>query len=54
MVLDGAINVAAFLAYTKQFLVPTLQPGDGVMLHNLSSHLGSVENHRELMMADPR
>ena len=36
--LDGAINGAAFLAYTKQFLVPTLEPGDIVVLDNLSSH----------------
>jgi transposase len=28
----------AFLAYTEQFLVPTLRPGDIVVLDNLSSH----------------
>ncbi len=38
MVLDGAINGAAFLAYTEQFLVPVLKPGDVVVLDNLSSH----------------
>jgi transposase len=37
-VLDGAINGPAFLAYTEQFLVPTLRPGDIVVLDNLSSH----------------
>jgi transposase len=38
LVLDGAINGTAFLAYTEQFLVPTLKPGDVVVLDNLSSH----------------
>jgi transposase len=38
LVLDGAINGAAFLAYTEQFLVPVLKPGDIVVLDNLSSH----------------
>ena len=28
MVLDGAMNGKAFLAYVRQVLVPTLQPGD--------------------------
>jgi hypothetical protein len=27
-----------FLAYVRQFLCPTLQPGDTVILDNLSSH----------------
>ena len=38
LVLDGAMNGAAFLAYVEQFLVPTLSPGDVVVLDNLSSH----------------
>jgi transposase len=38
MVLDGAMNGKAFLAYVQQVLVPTLQPGDLVVLDNLSSH----------------
>lgn len=38
LVLDGAIDGAAFLAYTEQFLVPVLTPGDIVVLDNLSSH----------------
>ena len=29
LVLDGAINGEVFLAYVKQFLVPTLRPGPG-------------------------
>jgi transposase len=38
MVLDGAMNGKAFLAYVCQVLVPTLQPGDVVVMDNLSSH----------------
>ena len=38
LVLDGAMNGAAFLAYVEQFLVPTLSPDDVVVLDNLSSH----------------
>ncbi len=38
MVLDGAIDGAAFLAYVQQFLVPTLVAGDIVVVDNLSSH----------------
>lgn len=49
LVLDGAINGAAFLAYTEQFLVPTLQPGDVVVLDNLSSH--KVSGVREAIEA---
>jgi transposase len=38
MVLDGAMNGKAFLAYVQQVLAPTLQSGDLVVLDNLSSH----------------
>jgi transposase len=38
MVVDGAINGDLFLAYVKQVLVPTLKPGDIVVMDNLSSH----------------
>lgn len=38
MVLDGAMNGKAFLAYVQQVLVPTLQPDDLVVMDNLSSH----------------
>jgi transposase len=38
LVLDGAINGAAFLAYIEQFLAPMLTPGDIVVLDNLNSH----------------
>ena len=38
MVLDGAINGEAFLAYIEQMLCPTLRVGDIVICDNLSSH----------------
>jgi transposase len=38
LVLDGAINGQAFLAYVEQFLAPTLTPGDIVIADNLGSH----------------
>ena len=37
-VISGPINGAVFLAYVEQMLVPTLKPGDIVVLDNLSSH----------------
>src|ERR1700757_1500987 len=41
-VLDGPINAVSFLAYVTQFLVPTLQPGDVVIIDNLGSHKGKA------------
>lgn len=38
MVLDGAMNGQAFLAWVRTFLCPTLKPGDIVVADNLSSH----------------
>lgn len=38
--LDGPINRDAFEAYVEQVLVPTLRPGDIVIMDNLSSHKG--------------
>ena len=38
MVLDGAMSGAAFLAYVEQVLVPTLKPGDIVVMDNLPAH----------------
>ncbi len=38
LVVDGAINGAIFLAYVRQHLVPTLRPGDIVIMDNLSAH----------------
>jgi transposase len=37
-VVDGAMNGAMFLAYVKQQLVPTLRPGDIVVMDNLPAH----------------
>ena len=37
-VLDGPINGACFKAWTEQALAPTREPGDIVILDNLSSH----------------
>jgi transposase len=37
-VIDGPINGQSFLAYVEQFLVPTLRPGDIVIIDNLGSH----------------
>lgn len=39
---DGPINGQKFLAYVEQFLVPTLQPRDIVVLDNLGSHKGKA------------
>jgi transposase len=38
MVTDGAMDGEMFLAYVREFLCPTLQAGDIVILDNLSSH----------------
>jgi transposase len=37
-VFDGPINGQCFLAYVEQILVPTLKPGDIVVMDNLGSH----------------
>lgn len=39
-VFDGPINGRSFTAYVEQVLVPTLSPGDIVVLDNLGSHKG--------------
>jgi transposase len=38
MVLGGALDGAAFVAYVEQVLAPELRPGDVVILDNLGSH----------------
>jgi transposase len=38
MVLDGAMDGRAFLAYVRQVLAPSLRPGDIVVMDNLQSH----------------
>jgi transposase len=39
---DGPINGETFLAYVQTFLVPTLKPGDVVIMDNLGSHRGKA------------
>jgi transposase len=41
-VIDGPINGESFLAYIEQVLVPTLGPGDIVIIDNLGSHKGKA------------
>ena len=38
MVVDGATNKEVFQAYVQHLLLPTLKPGDIVVLDNLSAH----------------
>ncbi len=45
MVIDGAMNGAAFTAYAEHMLVPTLGPGDIVVMDNLPAH--KVKGARE-------
>lgn len=44
-VLDGPINGQSFTAWVEQFLVPTLKPGDVVIMDNLGSHKGAAVRH---------
>jgi transposase len=44
-VLDRPINGASFRAYIEQFLVPTLSPGDIVVMDNLGSHKSKAVRH---------
>lgn len=37
-VFDGPINGASFQLYVEQFLLPTLKPGDLIIMDNLGSH----------------
>jgi transposase len=41
-VLDGPINGEWFRAWVNQLLIPTLSPGDIVVLDNLGSHKGQA------------
>lgn len=41
-VIDGPINGEIFLAYVETLLIPTLRPGDVVVLDNLGSHKGKA------------
>jgi transposase len=38
MTIEGATDAEVFQAYAEQVLVPTLRPGDIVVLDNLSAH----------------
>jgi len=40
--LNQPINAISFRTYVEQFLVPTLRPGDVVVMDNLSSHKGKA------------
>jgi len=41
-VFNGPINGLSFTIYVEQFLIPTLRPGDVVILDNLGSHKGKA------------
>jgi transposase len=43
--LDGPIDGESFRLYVEQVLVPTLRPGDIVIMDNLSSHKGPAVRH---------
>ena len=40
--IDGPINGESFLLYVEEILVPTLKPGDIVIMDNLGSHKGKA------------
>ena len=44
-VIDGPINGESFLTYVEQMLVPSLRPGDIVIIDNLGSHKGKAVRH---------
>ena len=46
MVTDGPINGALFLAWVREFLCPSLRPGDIVIADNLSSHKRAAVRER--------
>ena len=48
MVVNGATNKEVFKVYIEQFLLPTLNKGDVVILDNLSAHKG--KEIRELLV----
>ena len=48
-VLDGAMDGQAFLTYVEKVLVPTLEPGDIVVMDNLPAH--KLEGVRTLIQA---
>ena len=40
--IDGPIDGQSFLQYVEEILVPTLKPGDIVIIDNLGSHKGNA------------
>ena len=48
-IVDGAVNGDVFVAFIRQVLVPTLTPGDIVIMDNLSAH--KVRGVREAIEA---
>lgn len=53
MTVDSATDRAVFLAYVKDVLVPTLRPGDLVILDNLGAHKNdAVAEHIRLAGAE--
>ena len=58
-VIDGPINGRSFLAYVEQMLVPTLKPGDIVILDNLGSQKSkavraAIRRTRHASLVSPR
>jgi transposase len=43
--IDGPIDGESFRTYVEQLLVPTLRPGDIVVIDNLGSHKGKAVRH---------
>jgi transposase len=48
MTIEGATNTEVFHAYVREILVPTLKPGDIVILDNLGAH----KNERTLALIE--
>ncbi len=45
MTIEGATNTEVFQAYVREILVPTLRPGDIVVLGNLGAHKNDLTLH---------
>jgi transposase len=55
MVINGPVDTEVFLAYVEQVLLPTLAPGDIVVLDNLSAHKApAIQAHLEHAGAELR